>query len=297
MVVAGAREGAAQLLVRVLEHSDVLVHRSVRRAPRASASTSSTAGWPVCSTSSTSGSAGPGRAARRAPRPARRRALRVRRAGTVARRLLERPARARRSWAHATGAEPRRRDRPATRCRRDGPTARPRPPATSRRRDRTRRRGVGRASIVRSSPPDRAGLLAAGRDRWHRQRQAAQVGAEVGRPACSAASAASSPRSVTPVITSRLSQPTSCAPSMSVSIRSPTTRGRAPADPREGLVEQRPGSGLPGHLRASTGVLGDEVHQGAVARSLARAGSARSGPCCSPPRAGPVRTRSAPSIT
>ena len=114
-----------------------------------------------------------------------------------------------------------------------------------------------------------------------------------GAPRGERATSSSSP--VTPVSTSRLSQPIVTAPSMSVSSRSPITSGRLAADPGDGLLEQRRHR-LAGDLRLALGELRDEPHQRAVARAdPVRGGDGHVGVARHPRQ--PGRTRIAPWTT
>ena len=99
-------------------------------------------------------------------------------------------------------------------------------------------------------------------------------------------------RSVTPVITSRLSSPARWAPSMSVSSRSPTTSGRSPPTRRT----SRGTAAVPASRRPSGSTcreLRDRPHQHAVARP-GPAGSGRSCRCWRRPRAARCGPRSRP---
>ena len=130
---------------------------------------------------------------------------------------------------------------------------------------RTGGRGERGAGVPLVHGPAAAAKTALDRlDRVRGTEQPAQVGGDIGRPVAPASAVSSSAGLVTPVSTSRLSQPTLAAPSMSVSSRSPTTSGRSARGALDGLPVQRR-SRLAGHLGLHAGRRGDRLDERAVA--------------------------------
>ena len=169
------------------------------------------------------------------------------------------------SWVDATAERSRRRSRPARRRRRGAAT----PPTAT-----TRHQSSALPSPATTSAPSLdAGASSRPADRRRpsdsgrrvRLVQPTQVARDVGRPHLGPGRAPARPDRSPRSCTSSESTPASCAPSMSVSSRSPTISGRSP--PHRRMVSSSSGrAGLPGDHRLDPGEPAQGLHQHAVTR-------------------------------